>query len=255
VIEAPAGTAWYVYGVAEDDPALERLDGVELIRHGNLAAIVREVPLSEYDETVLPERLNDREWLERNARAHEDVLQGAAAVTAVMPLQFGTIYRSREHVGQMLGERAEEFAETLERVRGHVELGVKMWVDLSALEQTLATEKEPAAGGGAGAAYLQQRARERERSVDLAARCTELAEEAHGRLSAAAVADVVNRPQPRELTGRSETMLLNGAYLVRDGDDRLRSEVERLTAEHAGLGVEYELTGPWPPHNFAGDRP
>ena len=31
-------------------------------------------------------------------------------------------------------------------------------------------------------------------------------------------------------------MLLNGAYLVRDGDDRLRREVERLAAEHAELG-------------------
>jgi hypothetical protein len=252
VIEAPADTAWYVYGVAEDDPALERLDGVELIRQGKLAAIVREVPLSEYDEAVLPERLNDREWLERNARAHEDVLQGAAAVTAVVPLRFGTIYRSREHVGEMLGERAGEFADSIERVRGHVELGVKAWVDLSALERTLAGKDERAAAGGAGAAYLQQRAREQERSRELEARCTRLAEEAHLRLSAVAVADVVNRPQPRELTGRSEAMLLNGAYLVRDGDDRLRGEVERLAADHADVGVEYELTGPWPPHNFAG---
>ena len=48
-------------------------------------------------------------------------------------------------------------------------------------------------------------------------------------------------------------MLLNGAYLVRDGDDGLRREVERLAAEHAALGLEYELTGPWPPHNFAGE--
>jgi hypothetical protein len=49
-------------------------------------------------------------------------------------------------------------------------------------------------------------------------------------------------------------MVLNGAYLVPDGDERLRSEVDRLAADHAELGVEYELTGPWPPHNFAGDR-
>jgi len=254
VIEAPAGTAWYVYGVAEDDPALERLDAVELIRQGNLVAIVREVPLEEYDEAVLPERLNDREWLERNARAHEDVLQGAAAVTAVVPLRFGTIYRSPEHVVEMLGERAGEFAANLQRVRGHVELGVKAWVDLSALEQTLAAGDQPVAGGGAGAAYLQQRAQQQERSRELSDRLTELAEEAHRRLSAIAAADVVNRPQPRELTGRSEAMLLNGAYLVPEGDDRLRNEVEQLAAEHAGLGVEYELTGPWPPHNFTGEQ-
>jgi Gas vesicle synthesis protein GvpL/GvpF len=252
VIEAPAGTAWYVYGVVEVDPALERLDGVELIRRGKLAAVVREVPLDEFDESVLPERLNDREWLERNARTHEDVLQSAASVTAVVPLRFGTIYRSREHVDQMLGERADEFSGVIERVRGCVELGVKAWVDLGALERTLEADAEPAAAAGAGAAYLQQRAHEQERSRELAARGSELAEEAHTRLSAVAVADVVNGPQPRELTGRSEAMLLNGAYLVRDGDERLRREVERLGAEHAGLGVEYELTGPWPPHNFAG---
>jgi hypothetical protein len=252
VIDAPARTAWYVYGVAEDDPALSRLEGVELIRQGRLTAVVREVSLDEYDEAVLPERLNDRDWLERNARGHEDVLQSAAALTTIVPLRFGAIYRSREQVGQMLAERSDEFLATLERVRGHVELGVKVWADVSMLERTFAADEEPSAGG-AGAAYLQRRRQEQERSRELALRCAQLAEEAHARLSAVASAAVANRPQPRELTGRSEPMLLNGAYLVRDGDDGLRREVERLAAEHGGLGLEYELTGPWPPHNFAGE--
>ncbi|HEU5216361.1 MAG TPA: GvpL/GvpF family gas vesicle protein [Gaiellaceae bacterium] len=253
MIEAPAGTAWYVYGVGEDDPALSRLAGVELIRRGGLTAVVREVPLAEFDEAVLPERLNDREWLERNARAHEDVLQAAAAVTAVVPLRFGTIYRSREHVERMLDERAEEFGATLDQVRGHVEVGVKAWIDLRTLERTLAGGDEPTAGGE-GAAYLQRRQREQQRSREVAVRCAELAEEAHSRLSSQAVAAVANRPQPRELTGRSESMLLNGAYLIREGDDRLRRELEHLAAVHAAAGVEYELTGPWPPHNFAGEQ-
>jgi hypothetical protein len=252
VIDAPAGTAWYVYGVGEDDEALSRIEGVELIRQGRLTAVVREVSLDEYNETVLPQRLNDREWLERNARAHEDVLQAAAAVTAIVPLRFGAIYRSREQVGRMLDERSGEFVTTLERVRGHVELGVKVWADLPRLERTLAAHDEPAAGG-AGAAYLQRRRHEEQRSRELAARCAEVAEETHARLSALAADAVANRPQPRELTGRSDRMLLNGAYLVRDGDDGLRREVERLAAKHAELGLEYELTGPWPAHNFAGE--
>jgi Gas vesicle synthesis protein GvpL/GvpF len=254
VIEAPAGTAWYVYGVAEDHPALARLAGVVLIRQGTMAALAREVPLDEYDESVLPQRLNDRKWLERNARAHEDVLEAAAAVTAVVPLRFGTIYRSRNHVVRMLGERGEELSATLERVRGHVELGVKVWVDPDAFERTLAAPEESAAGGE-GAAYLQQRQLEGKRARELAARYVEIAEDAHTRLGALAVEAVANRPQPRELTGRSERMLLNGAYLVPDGDERLRGEIERLAAEHASHCVEYELTGPWPPHNFAGERP
>ena len=253
MIEAPAGTAWYVYGVAEDDPTLEGLEGVELMRHNGLTAVVRAVPLDEYDEAVLPERLNDRDWLERSARAHEDVLQAVAAVSAVVPLRFGAIYRSRDQVLRMLDERAGEFRSTLERVRGHVELGVKAWVDLPTLERTLGADEAPTAES-AGAAYLQRRRQEQERSREAAARCAELAEEAHRRLSEVAVAAVANRPQPRELTGRSEAMLLNGAYLVRSDDEALRTEVERLAAEHSSDGVEYELTGPWPPHNFAGDR-
>lgn len=254
MIEAPPGTAWYVYGVAEDDPELARLEGVELIRQGGLTAVAREVPLDEYDEAVLPERLNDRNWLEQNARAHEEVLQGAAALAAVVPLRFGAIYRSRDQVLRMLDERASEFRATLDRVRGHVELGVKAWVDLPALERAVGGEELPTADS-TGAAYLQRRRVERERSREAAARCAELAEEAHRRLSAIAVAAVANRPQSRELTGRTDSMLLNGAYLVRSGDDELHREVERLAAEHSAEGVEYELTGPWPPHNFAGEWP
>ncbi|MFL5959756.1 MAG: GvpL/GvpF family gas vesicle protein [Gaiellaceae bacterium] len=249
MIEAPAGTAWYVYGVAEADRALEQLEGVRLVRHRELAAVAREVALDEFDETVLPERLNDREWLERNARAHEDVLQAAAAVTAVVPFRFGTIYRSLDQVERMLAERGEELGATLARVRGHAELGVKAWADRRTLERTLSANEGPS-GEGTGAAYLQRRKREQERVRELSTRYAELAEEAHRRLSSVAVDAVANRPQSRELTGRSEDMLLNGAYLVPEGDERLRGEVERLAAEHAGLGVEYELTGPWPPHNF-----
>ena len=255
MIEAPADTAWYVYGVGEKAPSLSKLGGVELICSGALTAVAREVLLDEFGEEVLPERLNDREWLERNARAHEDVLQAMAAVTAVVPLRFGTIYQDREHVERMLHERSEELHETLERVRGHVELGVKVWVDLSALEHVLGTtDEKPTPGGGAGAAYLQRRRLEQERSREVKARCLELADETHSRLVSVSVAAVANRPQPRELTGRSEAMVLNGAYLVREGDERLPNEVARLASEHASLGVEYEVTGPWPPHNFAGGR-
>jgi Gas vesicle synthesis protein GvpL/GvpF len=172
-------------------------------------------------------------------------------VTAIVPLRFGTIYRSREQVERMLQARDEEFVATLARVRGHVELGVKVWADPATLERTLEEGQEEPAAGGVGAAYLKQRRREQERTRELTIRGAEIADEAHRRLAAVAAEAVSNRPQPRELTGRSEIMLLNGAYLVRDGEDRFRTEVERLAAEHAGLGVEYELTGPWPPHNFA----
>ena len=54
---------------------------------------------------------------------------------------------------------------------------------------------------------------------------------------------------------QSPEMILNGAYLVAAGrDDELRRAAEELRAHYGPDGVTYELTGPWPPYNFAGDE-
>ena len=75
-----------------------------------------------------------------------------------------------------------------------------------------------------------------------------LPEGIHLRLLAVADAGTLSRPQPRELTGAERTMLVNAAYLVAAGDDRLVGEVARLRDEHRDLA--FEVTGPWAPYNF-----
>jgi hypothetical protein len=239
VIDTATATGWYVFGVtpAGADPP----SGVRLIEHGPLAAIAGEVPLAEFGEDVLPERLNDRAWLEEKVRAHEDVLQSFLGEMPVVPLRFGAIYRHPVDVQRMLEERGAFFEAALARLRGRVELGVKAWFDPGRLP------KLEAAGGRA---YLERRRSELTSGRDASA----FAAEAHERLAAVAVAAVANRPQPRELTGRTERMLLNGAYLVDVHDDALAREVGRLAEEGERLGVVLELTGPWPPYNFVGDE-
>jgi Gas vesicle synthesis protein GvpL/GvpF len=240
-------TGWYVYGVAEQQDGLEAI--AHVVGRGRLAALVAEVPLDEYGEETLRERLNDRAWLEDKARAHEEVLQAVAAIAPVVPLRFGTIYDDLADVERLLDTRGPSFESVLERVRGCVELGVKAWAEPSRLAAAIAGH-EPAGEEPSGRAYLQRRQREQRLAAEVAARSAELAEDAHRRLLAAAVDGVASRPQSRELSGRDEPMILNGAYLVATGDDALRAEVERLAVEHEPLGVTYEVTGPWPPHNF-----
>jgi Gas vesicle synthesis protein GvpL/GvpF len=240
-------TGWYVYGVAEQQDGLDAI--ARVVSRGRLAALVAEVPLDEYGDERLRERLNDRAWLEQKARAHEDVLQAAAEIAPVVPLRFGTIYEELGDVERLLETRRPSFESVLERVRGRVELGVKAWAEPSRLAASIGGA-EPAREESSGRAYLQRRRREQRLAADVAARSAELGEDAHRRLLAAAVDGVANRPQPPELTGRDEPMILNGAYLVPVGDDALRAEVERLAAEHEPLGITYEVTGPWPPHNF-----
>ena len=235
--------AWYVYGVVPAGTVAP--EGITLIEHGPVAAAASSVPLAEFGEDAIAAHLNDRGWLEQHARAHEVTLEQVAAVAAVVPFRFGAIYRDRSDVEAMLGERAAELLAALSRVEGRVEVGVKVWADRSRLEASTGTS-----GAATGRAYLERRLQEQERSQQLADRVTEIARAVHTRLLRKAIEGVANRPQPRELTGRDEPMILNSAYLVAAGDELLAAEVDALRAEHGDDGISFELTGPWPPYNF-----
>jgi hypothetical protein len=255
-----ASTAWYVYGVVGLDAGGELARGVRgvgsgadvrIFEHGPLGAIVSEVALDEFGEDALPDRLNERAWLESKARAHEDVLQAFAGSTGVVPLRFGAIFRDRADVTALLAERADAFAASLERVRGRVELGVKSWADPTRRAAGPQGQSRPATSGRS---YLELRLQAREADAQTGARLAALVQAAHERLLALAVDGVANRPQPRELTGRADEMVLNAAYLVATDDRSFAREVERLDVEGRGSGVSFELTGPWPPYNFVDEQ-
>ena len=71
----------------------------------------------------------------------------------------------------------------------------------------------------------------------------------HSRLVAVAEDGVPLDLQSRELSGRDEEMVFNAAYLVEDRE-RFEEELGALADEHRARGVDFELTGPWPPYNF-----
>jgi len=245
---APAeeGRGWYVFCVVRDG-TLE-LPGTELVREGELAAVVTRVPLAEYGEAALRENLEDIGWLEDAARRHEAVLDQALAVTTVIPMRLCTIYRDETAVRQMLAGEHDGLAAALDRLAGHTEWGVKAF---ARAPDDVGTERF--AGLSEGEAYLaRKRARRdaREHADELVRACVE---DAHARISELAAEALVNPLQSRELTGRAEAMVHNGVYLVEDGaTDAFRAAVDELRRENGELGVELELTGPWPPYNFVG---
>lgn len=237
--ETVASTAWYVFAFVAPVPPL---DG-ELTAVGDetLAAIAGRVPLEEFGQEALPDRLNDRDWLEQKARTHERVIEQLGEASTVVPLRFGSIYHDLAAVEELVAMRREELLQVLEQVRGRVEVGVQAWLDRPPAEEARAAS---------GRAYLEHRRNERARAEEAGMRLQEVLADAHERLSAGAVDGVLNRPQQRELTGREQEMVFNGAYLVPAGDDSLAARVVELNEQHRGVGLTFELTGPWPPYNF-----
>lgn len=123
-----------VMAAPEDGAPPQGLTGVadepvRLVEKAGLAAVVGSVPLEEFDEEALRGHLEDLEWLERTARAHHRVINGAARQGQVIPLRFATLYHDDDRVRAMLQERREDFTATLRRVAGRTEWGVKAYVD------------------------------------------------------------------------------------------------------------------------------
>jgi len=240
-------TALYVYGVV---PAGTRLalpgagidaSDIEVLEAGGVAAIVSTVQMDEYGEQALHGHLNDREWLERTAQAHEAVLERALGTATVIPFRMTTVYGAEASLRAFLEERSEALVDLLDRFADKVELGVKAYFS------------RPEAHGEAvdtGRGYMLQRQAEQAAAREADAFAIGCAQDSHERLAEAAIDARANRAQPSELTGRSEQMLLNGAYLVARGDTQLEEVVGGLEQRYAERGVTYEITGPWPPYNF-----
>jgi hypothetical protein len=237
--ETATRTLWCAYAVVDrvDERAL---DGLRVVGDADVGVVVGEVPQADYGEDVLPSRLNDREWLERAVTEHESVVRGLLGVGTVVPLRFGSLHRDTRAVEEFLASRRDAFRGALERVRGRVEIGVKVWVAAPAAE---AREAQPSTGRE----YLERRREAREQSARSRTAIDERLRAIHARLLASADEGVLNRPQPRELTGDRREMAMNAAYLVAD-DESLVAEVERLRSEHPDL--VFEVTGPWAPYNF-----
>jgi hypothetical protein len=258
---AEAGTGFYVYGIVGSETQLpEGLEGVDpadppwLLAEDGLAAIVSRVSLAEFGEESLRENLEDVEWLEAKARAHEEVLEAALAATTVVPLRLCTIYSGEEQVQEMLERERPLLEDALARLVGKAEWGAKAIAAPGALERA-ALERVDAVQGdeptSGGVEYLNRKrnqARAREVADEIA---DEWAREIHEPLAALAAEALLNPLQRSEVSGHEGDMLLNGVYLVEaDRLERFRAAAAELAERHRADGIAVELTGPWPAYNF-----
>jgi Gas vesicle synthesis protein GvpL/GvpF len=241
-------------GVAGVDPAVP----VQLLDHAGVTALVHPVSLDEFGAEALKRNLEDFDWLERTARAHQAVLGRALAAGSVVPLRLCTIFGGEAQVRQQLEREREHLLETLERMRGRAEWSVKVFAERPVLEAAarsrspaLAALSADAEGGSPGRAYVARKKLGRLVQDEARALAETAAEEMHARLREQASAAALLPPQPPSLAPRAADMVLNGAYLVERGaEPRFGAVARELADHHRDLGLAVELAGPWPPFTF-----
>ncbi|WP_426512807.1 GvpL/GvpF family gas vesicle protein [Dactylosporangium sp. McL0621] len=273
-------------GAIDDCEAVAGGD-LRTVSGADLVAVVSPVDLDEFGEDALRRNLEDLAWLDRIARAHHSVVAALAREHAVVPAGLATVYRDDAGLRTMLEQRRGDLDAVLERVGDRAEWGVKAYAapETEAPPATPAASAhsagpsgdrhtagdranrpgtEAADSGGApgdrrgagdladrpGTAYLSRRRARLSAGEVWRQRATDGAEATYAALAAGAAEARRHPPQDPRLTGRTEPMVLNGAFLVdRAGSDGFAGLVAAEAARHPELHLE--LTGPWPPYSFA----
>ncbi|WP_068158743.1 GvpL/GvpF family gas vesicle protein [Rhodococcus phenolicus] len=115
-------TGIYVYGIVPADVEAESdatgvgtpPSGVSVVRRGEIAALVSEVPVDRPLGT--PDDL----------KAHADLLDGTSAVAPVLPLRFGAVLSDEDAVSEeLLAAHEDEFEAALKELEGRAQFVVK----------------------------------------------------------------------------------------------------------------------------------
>jgi hypothetical protein len=211
----------YLYAVAEgidELPPVAGVDGAALERRqvAGLDLVVSEGAPSGIEPT------------EEAVLAHARVVEALVPRSnALLPARFGRAFSDEGLLEAAVRDGAPALREALARVRGCVELGLRV----------VGEEHGPSRAAPSGRAYMEER-------LAKTTEAEELAEQLHEKLASLA------RTSVREIA-TTPRFLLSGAYLVEpDRVDRLRARVWELEAAHPKLS--FACTGPWPPYSFTG---
>lgn len=218
--------------------------------HGLLDAPVRLLPCDGFAAAV-SELSHTIPATPAHVWRHEHVIEACMA-DAVLPVRFGTIYGNEARLREALVPHAAAFRADLDRVRGCVELGLRVMrkdAGRGMRDANFSSSRIPhPLSLTSGTAYLRARLEAAKRERQAIAEAEAIAEQLHAALAHVAVAHL-HRP----LAGSRQ--LLTAAYLVeRQHVSAFRDAVTAHALEQPMLRLL--LTGPWPPYHFvsAGDQ-
>jgi Gas vesicle synthesis protein GvpL/GvpF len=164
---------------------------------------------------------------------HERVIEEFMHAGPVLPLRVGTRFEREEQLADVLAQRENELSLSLDRVRGHVELGLRV----------IPRRPQPPPGAArppSGRDTLLAR-------VALHDHARQFKAQLHAPLAEVATASTVREfPRP--------PALLVSSYLVDDIQvDRFRRRAAQLAAGWDDVWIL--VTGPWPPYSFVEEGP
>ncbi len=262
----------YLYCIREkieDAPVIsargiDRKEEVFTLPYRELEAIVSKVSLEEFGSGEIQKRSQeDLGWIKEKAVAHEKVIEEAMRkkdkVLSVIPMRFGTIFKEKTSLEEALNKDYTKIKEVLDKIRRKQEWSVKVYLkNRQKFEQVVKEknevikekEKEIASLPEGMAFFMEEELKEvisKETDRELKNIVDVLLES----LKKKTADSIRNKILEKEVTGRSEPMVLNAAYLVPEEKiEDFKKEIEDLNQKMQAKGFCLEHSGPWPAYNF-----
>jgi Gas vesicle synthesis protein GvpL/GvpF len=210
------------------------------VHYKTLAAVVSDAPLEMLDST------------RENVLAHERVNETVMRDHTVIPMSFGTIFKTREDIVELLRSAAEAFGDVLNKMQNKLEFGLKVLWDRDQAIREVENQHEDISrlkkeiSGQKGPTYFARMQYGRLIDAALQAQSERYVGDILEQLREVSVASRINKPI-------GDKMIMNAAFLIsRDQEAAFDSKVKSIAARFDKLTFKY--TGPWPPYNFVNIR-
>ena len=213
---------------------------VHTVNYGDIAAIVSNTPMVVQDPT------------RENVLAHQRVNETVMQHHTVIPMSFGTVFKTDDDIMELLRSAYDAFTDVLNKMQDKFEFGLKvLWdrdqvireieaedEDIRRLKGEISTQK--------GSTYFARMQYGRLIDAALQARSERYVSEIFEALRNVSVASRSNKPI-------GDRMIMNAAFLVaRNLEDAFDGRVKDIGQRYDKLTFKY--TGPWPPYNFVNIR-
>jgi len=247
---APGGGGRYVYGIVQGkEPVTFGRNGiggtgerVYTVNFRDIAAVVSNTSVFIFDPT------------RENALAHEHVIETVMKNYTIIPMSFGTVFRTDDDIREVLKSIYASLKDVLDQMSGKLEFGLKVnWDRDQIIEDTKQEDEEirkfhqEIIRKHLQSTYLARMQLGRMIDKALAERSIGYVREIYEALRGVCVASRDNQPI-------GDKMIMNAAFLVeRQRETEFDNAVNKIARKY-GQRLKFKYTGPWPPYNFVNIR-
>ena len=239
----------YLFCFARPDVAVN-MDRVRIRRFATCSVVFSEVEIGEFSA----ENTENTDWLLPRITWHEQVVETTMAQSPVLPAPFASIFSSPEKLVQFVEVHQARIAEFLKDITGKQEWSVRVFADpdLAAVTGSAAAREQSERSGLATATRHPREMKNRpDRGGSALETVITRVAEILGRL---ALARAPRKPIGGDDGARPE--LHHWAFLIPDDQVEvfraLAAAAARIFEPH---GLEFRVSGPWPPYSFVPHLP